>query len=206
VGGFAGLADAAAAIASADGHHLAVAAIASTLAWSGAVKLRQPMPAAWALVDFRVVRHVRRCAGLALGLLEAGVALALIAALAAGATPTTAAAGAAALLFAAFAAAIGAALRRGASFDCACFGAEDTPLSAFTLARAVLLCGASAVLAATASTAGPVNGAGDVAATLVAGTSAVGTCVLLASTPRLLSWNRDPFALDNRLYEAWATT
>jgi hypothetical protein len=204
LGGFAHLLDGASAVISTDSHHIATAVVAAVLAWSGTAKLRRPLPAAWALVDFGVVRHVHPRAGLALGLLEAGLAGALVLGLAAGGALAALAASAAALLLAAFAAAIARSLARGASFNCACFGAGDSPLSTATLGRAVLLSALSAALAVTAGAAGPVPSDDALAQALVAGTAITATAALVAAGRPLVRWNDDPFGLDDGLFESWS--
>jgi hypothetical protein len=199
VGGFAYLLDGAAAVASADGQRIGMGLVAATLAWSGAVKLRRPAPAASALVDFGIARRARDGAGRALGAIEAGLAAALIVGLAVGGAAATAAAAAAALLFATFTVLIARSLRDGASFECACFG-SGTPLSSITLVRAGLLAALGAVLAVTA---GPATATADIASATVAGTAVVALVALAGTLSPLLRWNDDPFALDDRLVESW---
>jgi hypothetical protein len=204
VGGFAHLLDGASAVVSADAHHIATAAVAATLAWSGGAKLRRPLPAAWALVDFGAARHVRPRLGSALGLLEVTLAVTLAIGLLAGALITTLATGAAMSLFAVFAATVGRSLTRGASFDCACFGVGSAPISRLTFTRAALLAALSALLALTAGAAGAVPGVTALVATLTAGVAVTATVALAAAVGPLLRWNGNPFGYDDRHFEAWA--
>lgn len=119
-------------------HGVGVAVLAIVFAWSSAAKIHRPLLAAMALVDFGIVRKVRRWHGTALGVGEGVLAIALVSGLAADASLT-----AATILLWFFVAMIAGQLLTGRTFACFCFGDADSVLSRWTLART----GALAVLA-----------------------------------------------------------
>lgn len=108
-----------------------------SLAWifaiAGIAKIRRPVPAAFALADFRVTKRVRPAAAATLGAIEIALAIAIAFHVAPRAILLVTV-----LLLAAFSAAIAAALVRGERFTCYCFGAGEA-ISAATLARTALL-------------------------------------------------------------------
>lgn len=111
---------------------------------AGAGKLADRRGSRTALGDFGLPAGLVAPLALLLPLAEIAIGIALLPS--AGAAP---AATAAAVLFAAFALAIAAALRRGESPDCHCFGTvHSRPVTAVTLARAAVLAGLAALVAA----------------------------------------------------------
>jgi uncharacterized membrane protein YphA (DoxX/SURF4 family) len=122
------------------GIQLAVGAVFLT---AGVHKLQRPDHAAEAIHRFGLRRLAGGRAARALGGVEIVVAVAVVA-------PPVARAGAAAgaLLAAAFTALTWRAYRRGDRFACSCLSASSEPLSKLTVARAAVLLGGSAVVAA----------------------------------------------------------
>lgn len=104
---------------------------------SGPRKLRHPELAAMTMVDFQVLRRVRRGAGLALGLVELGLAVFLAAAALWPRSLAAAAAVPASVLLWSFAWFIAKSLRAGRRFSCSCFGGGEHALSLLTLSRTV---------------------------------------------------------------------
>ncbi|HEX8087114.1 MAG TPA: MauE/DoxX family redox-associated membrane protein [Solirubrobacteraceae bacterium] len=162
-------------------------ALALVLAYSGAVKLADPRPAAIALVDFGVARRVRPALGRAVGAYEALLAAALVAAIL-GAVPAAAPASVAALTFLLFAWFLARGVRAGAEFGCNCFGASDGAVSAADVARTALL----AALAA-AAVAGPatIDDAHLPAAPVAVAATLLGAA-LVRGALRLRGVNADP--------------
>jgi hypothetical protein len=121
--------------------------LSAVFAWSGIAKLRDPTPAARAMVEFGVTRRTATWPAALLGAGEtaiaAGIALSVRWVLAV-----------ALLLVLGFTALVARALWRGARFPCACFG-DDAVISNWTLTRNVAIVVGLAGLLAT----------GDVAAT-----------------------------------------
>lgn len=206
MGGFELLWDGLVSFASSDAHHVGMAAVALTLCWSGGSKLHRPEAAAWAMVDFKVLRRVRPGSARLLGLAEIVIGAALVAGLTTGGALATVTAGAAAALFGVFTAVIGRSLRRGEAFDCACFGAGPSRLSRLTLLRAAGLCVLAGALATAAAQAGPVGGPSELTLVFVAATAVVALLPMLAALGPLVRLNADPFGRDRRLYESWETT
>lgn len=175
------------------GYGIAVWVLAIIFAWSGIAKLRQPILAAMAMVDFGVLRRVRPRLGSALGAVELSLALLL----AAGALRTVFLPIAAALLWV-FALLIAKSLRSGKRFACFCFGEADSELSRLTLVRTATL----ALLATVVAVGSPVTGAhprfgSAYALQGVSAAAIVGAIVLVAQIPRLLRWNKDPYSIGN---------
>ncbi len=157
-------------------------------AWSGSAKLRQPTMAALAMVDFGVVRHAHPVLGAMLGAAELSLALALLAGLAPLLVYTLAA-----LLLWCFVVLITRSLASGKDFACFCFGTSDDRLSYLTLLRTVALAlGATLLLYGGAMASPPVIGLdhNTLLQALIAA-ALLGSVVLLAIIPRLLTWNRD---------------
>lgn len=111
---------------------LAVWLLAFVFCWSGAVKLRRPLLAAAALVNFRLARRPRRLAGWLTGSTELLLAVALPLA-------PRLALPLAALMLTGFSALLLRGLRAGERFPCYCFGDPHAALSHLTLARTALL-------------------------------------------------------------------
>lgn len=187
-----------AALGSSDTHVVGVWIIALVLTWSGTAKVRHPVEAAGALLDFGVSSRLRPGLGAALGWGELAVAALVVLSLPAGAAPHAAALAVATALFGAFTVLLARSLRNGRQFPCRCFGSDDAPLSRFTLVRAGMLAVLAGLLLAgalglaPAADDAPLALAGVVAAALVMGVA------LLATLPRLLRWNDDPFDLADR--------
>lgn len=116
--------------------------LAFVFAWSGLVKLRNPVLAAMAMVDFDIVPRVYPLLGRLLGGFEFLLALAL----ASNVLPRLAFS-VTFLLLGLFTLLIGRSLWAGDAFACFCFGETDSSLSGWTLARTgtlALLAGAAA--------------------------------------------------------------
>lgn len=163
--------------------------LVGVFAWSGIVKLKNPIAAAMAMVDFNVVRRARRLYGFGLGAAETTLAVWL----ALGLRPQ-AALGAASILFATFVILIGRSLTRGAEFTCHCFGDDEGKISVKTLARALMLLSLSGLLFLAAPIEEGSLGATDVPAA-VTGVAIVGMVALASRLRRLLTWNRDPYSI-----------
>jgi hypothetical protein len=117
--------------------------LAATFVLAGVAKLRRPVLAALAMVDFAVASRVRLWTGSALGAAEVMIAVALV-------VPPLHVFGAlsATALLWFFTLLIARALVRGASFSCACFGPLDSPISRTTLLRTSILAGGATLVAA----------------------------------------------------------
>lgn len=151
-------------------YRTAIWFLAWTFLWSGVEKLRQPILAAFAMVDFGVVRHVRPAFGYMLAAGEIGLAFFL----AVGLLPrftivvTT-------CLYWIFVFLIARSLSRGDSFACLCFGDSSSTLSKLTLLRTLALaCLATLAIQAT----GGVSAAVDLPFNLL---SSVTALAILAS-------------------------
>lgn len=108
------------------------AVLAGAFLYSGTMKLAQPMDAAVAAVKFRAVKRVRRDFGIALGCAEIFLGLMLLV------IPIVPVLTIALILLAVFSGLIIAALIRGDSFSCACFG-SSSPISWRGLCRNLAL-------------------------------------------------------------------
>lgn len=162
----------------------AIAAIlGSVLLLSGGIKLRNPLPAAIALVNFGVARRVRPAWAYILGGLEVTVGLSLILRIA---WPVPALA--ALTMFAGFFTAIASALLMKRQLECACFGEANAPLGLPTLARAVLLVGLSVM--ATAASLQPLSSQ-DALSETVTGVALLAILVLLSAAWRLRRLNQE---------------
>ncbi len=126
-------------------------AVAALLAASGVYKLRHPLVAAAAAVNFRVIPHPWKAAGLLLGLAETLVATALLAPVRLIALAGSASAG---VLAAGYVVVTARALRAGRKFPCHCLPGLAGDVSAATLLRALAM-----VLAAGIGAVGPAVGA-----------------------------------------------
>jgi hypothetical protein len=118
-----------------------LASLGLVLIWSAIAKLRQPVLAALAIVDFGVLKRADRWVGLMLGMLEFSLGVVLLV----GLVPHIAAAGAF-VMFVAFTALIGRALRHGKAFACYCFGDASAKLSRLTLFRSAALATTSGLM------------------------------------------------------------
>jgi len=173
------------------GYGIAVWVLAIIFAWSGISKLRQPILATMAMVDFGVLRRVRPRLGSALGAAELSLALLL----ATGVLRTVFLPIAAALLWL-FALLIAKSLRSGKRFACFCFGEADSELSRLTLVRTATLALLASVVAIAPPPAGVHPGFGSTYALQAASAAAiVGAVVLGGQIPKLLRWNKDPYRI-----------
>ena len=153
---------------------------------AGVTKLRRPMLAAIAIAEFGLAKKPAKAQGVALGLLEGGLALwmasGIARALALAVVTST---------LCLFAFLIGRSLRAGHSFPCQCFGNSDATLSRSTLVRAVLL-GSTSLLGMWLVLLGheaPIYGWRALMLQFSAGIAMAGSVALLATVPRLMSWN-----------------
>jgi methylamine utilization protein MauE len=171
-----------------EGFGVAMWFLGLVFAFSGYQKLRQPMLAAMAMVDFRVVRRVRPSFGSALAIFELCMAALLLTRFA----PVLATSLAAASL-GIFTVLIARGVRAGVRFPCFCFGEADGQLSARTLFRTATLA-ALASLLALGSWQGDAPPAWRQTFVLdgVVALSLLGVVVLVRHVPNLLRWNRDP--------------
>ena len=126
-------------------------ALAAILGVAGVYKIRHPLVAAAAAVNFRVIRRPVKAAGRLLGQAEAGVAVALVLPVAPIALAGSVAAAGLALGYAAITAR---ALRAGRTFPCNCLPGLVGDMSMATLIRALAM-----VLAAVVGALGPATGA-----------------------------------------------
>jgi hypothetical protein len=176
------------------GYGIAVWVLAIIFAWSGISKLRQPILAAMAMVDFGVLRRVRPYLGSALGAAELSLALLL----ATGTLPNLFLPVAAALLWV-FVLLIAKSLWSGKQFACFCFGEADSELSRLTLVRTAALALLASVVAVASPPKGTHPGFGSTYALQAASAAAiVGAIVLGGQIPKLLRWNKDPYQIGNR--------
>lgn len=169
------------------GYEIAVWFLAGIFVWSGIVKLRRPVLAAMAMVDFGIVRHARPAFGLALGALETFLALALVLRVFTHLIlPFTA------LLFWFFAFLIVRSLLSGERFACFCFGDSDSQISGWTLARTASLALLSTLLSLETTPTVIRTGFNerDILQALAA-LSLLGTIALTGYVSRLLEWNSD---------------
>ena len=180
-----------------DVHAAGVWLLAIVFAVSGAAKLRRPLPAALAMSDFGLVPSPERRYGIAAGTVEAALAVALAAAAVAHATAVPLVAFAAALLWL-FTALLASAVRADRAMACACFGNGDQVGRSTVLRTAAL-----AIFATLLTVAGADAAASESVATVVRelclAAALAGAALLLARTPRLVRWNRDPFATGARV-------
>jgi hypothetical protein len=158
--------------------------LAAVFALSGSVKLRRPVLAAMAFVDFGVARRVHGTLGWSLGIGELTLAVALIVAPRFGGMIAT-------VLLWFFVVLIARSLRAGGRFACFCFGDSNASLSRWTLIRTAAL----ALLATDVAIAAPGVGAvgSDTLIQAVVAAGLLGTVALLGYLPRLLRLNADPF-------------
>ncbi len=172
------------------GYGIAVWILAIVFVWSGVAKLRQPILAAVAMMNFGVLRRVRPRLGSTLGATEVALALLLIT----GTLPALVLPVTAGLLWL-FVLLIAKSLLSGKDFACFCFGDADSRLSRLTLVRT----GALALLASALAVAPLPYASFDRTYVLQAISAAafVGTIVLGSQIARLLRWNRDPYGLGN---------
>jgi hypothetical protein len=172
------------------GYGLAVWILAIVFVWSGVAKLRQPILAAVAMMNFGVLRRVRPRLGSTLGAAELLLALLLIT----GTLPALFLPVTAGLLWL-FVLLIAKSLLSGKDFACFCFGDADSRLSRLTLVRT----GALALLASVMAIVPLPYASFDRTYFLQAIPAAalVGTIVLGSQIAKLLRWNRDPYGLGN---------
>ena len=172
------------------GYGIAVWILAIVFVWSGVAKLRQPILAAVAMMNFGVLRRVRPRLGSTLGAAELLLALLLIT----GTLPALFLPVTAGLLWL-FVLLIAKSLLSGKDFACFCFGDADSRLSRLTLVRT----GALALLASVMAIVPLPYASFDRTYFLQAISAAafVGTIVLGSQIAKLLRWNRDPYGLGN---------
>jgi hypothetical protein len=175
------------------GYGIAVWILTIIFAWSGIVKLRQPILAAMAMVDFGVLRRVRPPLGSALGAAELSLALLL----ATGVLRTVFLPIAAALLWL-FTLLIARSLWFGKRFACFCFGEADSELSRLTLVRTAALALLASMVAVVPTPAGAYPDFGSTYALQgVSAAAIVGAIVLSSQIAKLLRWNKDPYRIGN---------
>jgi Methylamine utilisation protein MauE len=172
------------------GYGITVWILAIVFVWSGVAKLRQPILAAVAMMNFGVLRRVRPRLGSTLGAAELLLALLLIT----GTLPALFLPVTAGLLWL-FVLLIAKSLLSGKDFACFCFGDADSRLSRLTLVRT----GALALLASVMAIVPLPYASFDRTYFLQAIPAAafVGTIVLGSQIAKLLRWNRDPYGLGN---------
>jgi len=172
------------------GYGIAVWILAIVFVWSGVAKLRQPILAAVAMMNFGVLRRVRPRLGSTLGAAELLLALLLIT----GTLPALFLPVTAGLLWL-FVLLITRSLLAGEDFACFCFGDADSRLSRLTLVRT----GALALLASVMAIVPLPYASFDRTYFLQAISAAafIGTIVLGSQLAKLLRWNRDPYGLGN---------
>lgn len=146
------------------------------LLWSGTAKLRKPLLAAAALVDFGFGRRPKRSYGTALGACEVAVALLLL--IVPGVLPLIVAA----VILSGFAVALGSVLRSGGRVPCLCFGNTHSVVSLTSLARTGALALLAWVLAAAAYLRSSVASAALLA---IAALGLLGVVVFAAHLPEL---------------------
>jgi len=129
-----------------NGFVVAAGLLISVFAWSGATKVRHPLPPALAMARFGVVRGIHPGLGRSVGLLEVLIA-ALLLLFPTGPAPLVMAVG----LLALFEFLIIRTLRSSDRFPCACFGGDDEVLSAWTAVRTGALLTVAAVATAVAT-------------------------------------------------------
>jgi hypothetical protein len=183
LGGY--LADAVAALVTAEACAVYLAALGALFLFSGAGKLRRPWLAAMAIVDFGATRAPRPGLGRALGASECLLGAGLLVAPSLGAAPVVLAAGAACLLLAVFALAIGRALRSGREFACMCFGDSEAAISTRTLARTTLLAAVAGLVAIATAVESPSYATADHLLAVIAGTAAVAALAVGAQARRM---------------------
>lgn len=136
-------------VSSTNGRGILAWCIGGVLLWSGTGKLRTPTTASLTMSDFGVTKRPQRWHGQILGAIEATLGVALLLQVwpfIFGAT--------AAVLFVTFVLLISRSLARDEEFSCACFGEASASLSMATLGRALVLTGAAAIYAVSASQSG----------------------------------------------------
>ena len=172
------------------GYGIAVWILAIVFVWSGVAKLRQPILAAVAMMNFGVLRRVRPRLGSTLGAAELLLALLLIT----GTLPALFLPVTAGLLWL-FVLLSARSLLAGEDFTCFCFGDVDSRLSRLTLVRT----GALALLASVMAIVPLPYASFDRTYFLQAISAAafIGTIVLGSQLAKLLRWNRDPYGLGN---------
>lgn len=159
-------------------------AIAVVLIFAGLSKLRMPLPAAQALVDFGVARRVRVQFAHAHGVFELVLGAALIVPL----FPVVFRSIALGLL-SIFTFVVGRAVLHGDPVACRCFGHAEDVVSASTVARNAVLAlgGLVALITALRSNEPQQQDLG----VFVAGSAVVAYWALLGTIPRLARWNSD---------------
>jgi hypothetical protein len=157
-------------------------ALAALLAASGVYKIRHPLVAAAAAVNFRVIPHPWKTAGFLLGLTETLVAASLLIPVRPVALAGSVAAGG---LATGYVVVTGRALRAGRTFPCHCLPGLVGDVSAATLLRALAM-----VVAATVGAAGPVLGSTVTAASAVsaAGLAVASIGIPLAVFDAVVAW------------------
>jgi hypothetical protein len=173
------------------GQGVAIWVLGIVFAWSSITKLRRPVLAAIAIVDFGISRRVMPRLGRALGAAELSLALLLVT----GTLPKVFVPAAAGLLWL-FVLLIARSLWVGKRFACFCFGETDSKLSRLTLVRTATL----ALLASVLSVTWPPTAAypqinSTYALQAASAAAIVGTVVLGSLIPKLLRWNKDPYRI-----------
>jgi hypothetical protein len=188
--GFEALGDAAAGVVrwlTADSASLLVAwTLALTLAWSGVAKVRRPLLAALAMVNFRVISRPRSGPGRALGVAELTIT-GMLAGVSISSVLGTLGAVLAVITFAAFSFVLARSLLAGETFECNCFGDSHATISTGTLFRAGAFAVLAGLLAGRLVTDPPTASTAQSAATATTAAAIVGSAALLTSARQLLS-------------------
>jgi hypothetical protein len=159
--------------------------------WSGMVKVRRPMRAAVAIVDFGVSGHLHSWAGVVLGFLELAIAGLLF--LVSGARAPVALA---AIFLGLFTFLIARAVRSGASFACFCFGDSQSKVSIITLLRTAALAGVAFILSLSTNL-GLTGSPQDLGLQFILSGAVLAVAVLAGRVGTLLRWNREvPFLVE----------
>lgn len=175
-------------ITGATGYGLVTWFLAFVFAWSGLVKLRQPVLAAMAITDFRVVHRVQPIFGYLLGAVETLLALGLAFKLLPRLTLFFTF-----LLLCLFTLLIARSLRRGEDFACFCFGNGESKLSQWTLARTGLLAFLAGITVTVSIPPDLYQGFQTNIFQAVIAISILGNIILLAQLSRLIAWGKDSF-------------
>jgi uncharacterized membrane protein YphA (DoxX/SURF4 family) len=163
-------------------YEICVWFLAWIFAWSGTSKLRKPALAAWAMVDFGVVRHVRPVLGILLGILEIVLAFFLAVGIFSQITLVVVSG-----LLLVFTVLITRSLWRGDQFACFCFGESDSEMSKWTLARTAALFLLAALLAVSEPPIDHIGFTNTNVSMAVIALSVLGSIVLVVQVSHLLS-------------------
>jgi hypothetical protein len=178
-------------ITGAIGYGLVTWFLAFVFAWSGLVKLRQPVLAAMAIVDFKVVHRVRPIFGYLLGAVETLLALGLASKLLPRLTLFFTF-----LLLCLFTLLIARSLWKAENFTCFCFGNDEAKLSQWTLARTGLLAFLAGITGSAPIPPDLNQGFQINIFQAVIAISLLGIIVLLGQLSRLIAWGKESFQVE----------